>query len=169
MFIDGQVLPVPLVLGHEISGYVIEPSTPTPLVTRQAARQQSTTAPLPGALPTTPPPISSPWNDFRMSREGQSPTSSEAKTSTALVESALSSSSEMSRSTESLSSEDEVISSHQSNPEQQSLGAYCHPTATTNQKTMLVTLAFNPEAEDQRPLAEVRITKLKECPMLTEE
>ncbi|KAG6896783.1 hypothetical protein C0992_006089 [Termitomyces sp. T32_za158] len=33
---------------------------------------------------------------------------------------------------------------------------------------MSATLAFNPEADDQRPLAEVKITKLRECPMLTE-
>ncbi|KAH0584863.1 hypothetical protein H2248_008141 [Termitomyces sp. 'cryptogamus'] len=33
---------------------------------------------------------------------------------------------------------------------------------------MSATLAFNPEAEDKCPLAEVKITKLKECPMLTE-
>ncbi|KAG6883543.1 hypothetical protein C0992_008516 [Termitomyces sp. T32_za158] len=33
---------------------------------------------------------------------------------------------------------------------------------------MSATLTFNPEAEDKHPLAEVRITKLKECPMLTE-
>ncbi|KAG6901290.1 hypothetical protein C0995_014034 [Termitomyces sp. Mi166 len=33
---------------------------------------------------------------------------------------------------------------------------------------MAATLAFNPDTDDQRPLAKVRVTKLKECPMLTE-
>ncbi|KAG6875542.1 hypothetical protein C0993_008672 [Termitomyces sp. T159_Od127] len=32
---------------------------------------------------------------------------------------------------------------------------------------MAAILVFNPDADDQRPLTEVRVTKLKECPMLT--
>ncbi|KAG6859292.1 hypothetical protein C0995_009937 [Termitomyces sp. Mi166 len=32
---------------------------------------------------------------------------------------------------------------------------------------MSVTLAFNPEIDDKHPLAEVKVTKLKDCPMLT--
>ncbi|KAG6860062.1 hypothetical protein C0995_016341, partial [Termitomyces sp. Mi166 len=136
--------------------------------TRQAAQQQRTTALLPGALPTTPPPISSPWNDFRTPREEQSPMSSEAETSAVLVPLLRSSSSESSKSTESLSSEDELITSHQTNSEKQSLSTYHQSTASANQKIMSATLAFNPKAEDKRPLAEVRITKLKECPMLME-
>ncbi|KAH0585500.1 hypothetical protein H2248_008736 [Termitomyces sp. 'cryptogamus'] len=137
-------------------------------VTRQAARQRRATVPLPGALPTTPPPISSPWNDFRTPREEQSPTTSEAETSVALIPSSPSCSSESSNNPESSSSEDELVISHQINPEKRSLGAYHKSTVSANQKSMSATLAFNPEAEDKRPLAEVRITKLKECPMLTE-
>ncbi|KAG5333590.1 hypothetical protein C0989_005267 [Termitomyces sp. Mn162] len=145
-----------------------KPSTPTPLVTRQAARQRRATAPLPGALPTTPPPTSSPWSDFRTPREDQSPTSSEAETSAVLIWSSQSYSPESSNSPESSSSEDELITSHQHNPERRSTSAYRQSTVSANQKIMSATLAFNPEAEDKRPLAEVRIMKLKECPMLTE-
>ncbi|KAG6876793.1 hypothetical protein C0992_011716 [Termitomyces sp. T32_za158] len=144
------------------------PSTPTPLVTRQAARQRRATAPLPGALPTTPPPNSSPWSEFRTPREEQSPMSSEAETSAVLIRSSQSSSSESSNSPESSSSEDERFTSHQPHPEGRSTGAYRQSTISTNQKSMSATLAFNLEAEDKRPLVEVRITKLKECPMLTE-
>ncbi|KAG5353040.1 hypothetical protein C0989_011008 [Termitomyces sp. Mn162] len=145
-----------------------KPSTPTTPVTREAACQRRATVPLPGALPTTPPPISSPWNDFRTPREEQSPTTSEAETSAALIPWSPSCSSESSNNPESSSSEDELVISHQINPEKRSLGAYHKSTVSANQKSMSATLAFNPEAEDKRPLAEVRITKLKECPMLTE-
>ncbi|KAG5725083.1 hypothetical protein E4T56_gene10298 [Termitomyces sp. T112] len=112
--------------------------------------------------------MSSSWSDFRTPREDQSPTSSEAETSAVLIRSSQSYSPESSNSPESLSSKDELITSHQHNPERRSTSAYRQSTVSANQKIMSATLAFNPEAEDKRPLAEVRITKLKECPMLTE-
>ncbi|KAG5350043.1 hypothetical protein C0989_000491 [Termitomyces sp. Mn162] len=102
-----------------------------------------------------------------MLREEQSPMSSKAETSATLIPSSLSSSSELLASLESSLSEDKLITSNQNNPEKRSLGAYCQLTAPANQKIMSATLAFNPEAEDKCPLAEVKITNLKECPMLT--
>ncbi|KAG6895713.1 hypothetical protein C0992_013111 [Termitomyces sp. T32_za158] len=104
-----------------------------------------------------------------MPKEEQSPTSSKAETSAVLIPSPQSSLSELLTSLESSLSEDELVTSHQHNPERQAPGAYCRSATTANQKLhqMSVTLAFNPEAEDKRPLAEVKITKLKDCLMLT--
>ncbi|KAG6874907.1 hypothetical protein C0992_006014 [Termitomyces sp. T32_za158] len=101
-------------------------------ITRQAACQQRATIPLLGALPTTPPSIGSPWNNFRMPKEEQSPTSSKAETSAVLIPSLQSSLSESLASLESLLSEDELVTSHQHDPETQAPGAYCRSAVTAN-------------------------------------
>ncbi|KAG5348528.1 hypothetical protein C0989_010129, partial [Termitomyces sp. Mn162] len=56
---------------------------------------------------------------------------------------------------------------HQINPAIITLSAYRTPAASCTYQKMAATLAFNPDADNQRPLAKVRVTKLKECPMLT--
>ncbi|KAG5350682.1 hypothetical protein C0989_009832 [Termitomyces sp. Mn162] len=145
------------------------PSTPTPLTTRQAARERKTSGPLPGALPTTPPPAGTPWNDFRMPKEESSPTTSEAETSAVLLPSSPSSSSEFSNNSGSSSSEDDFTPFHHNNPTIKPRNARFPPAAIVNfQKDMSITLAFNPDTNNQQPLAEVKITKLRECPTLTE-
>ncbi|KAG5335951.1 hypothetical protein C0989_012512 [Termitomyces sp. Mn162] len=95
--------------------------------------------------------------------------SSEAETLAILLPSSPSSSSESSHPSESLSSEDGFPFSHHNNPVIKPCDSY-PPSgiAPANQKNMSATLAFNPEGDDQCPLAEVKIMKLMECPMLTE-
>ncbi|KAG5349520.1 hypothetical protein C0989_003322, partial [Termitomyces sp. Mn162] len=131
------------------------------------ARKQEPSALLPGALPTTPSPSGIPWTDFRTPKEELSPTSSEAETSTARAPSLPSSPSESSDISGSSSSEADSTPYHQINPAITTLGAYRTPAASHAHQKMAATLAFNLDADDQRPLAEVRVTKLKECPMLT--
>ncbi|KAG5351189.1 hypothetical protein C0989_007596 [Termitomyces sp. Mn162] len=81
----------------------------------------------------------------------------------------LSSSSESSSDSESLSSSDDLDPAQQNDPEIKTLGAYCLPHTTTNQKchNMSSTLPFHVNTDKQCPLAEVKVAKLKDCAMIT--
>ncbi|KAH0585946.1 hypothetical protein H2248_007232 [Termitomyces sp. 'cryptogamus'] len=139
-----------------------------PLTTRQAACEQKTSGPLPGALPTTPPPASTPWNNFWMPKEESSPMSSEAETLAVLLPLLLSSLSKSFNNSGSLLSKDNFTPFHHNNPTIKPCNAHFPPAVTVNsQKDMSATLAFNPDTNNQWPLAKVKITKLRECPMLT--
>ncbi|KAG6858825.1 hypothetical protein C0995_013629, partial [Termitomyces sp. Mi166 len=135
-----------------------------PLLTRQATCEQKHLALPPGALPTTPLPSGAPWTDFRTPKEEPSPMPSEAEALADLMPLPSSSSTESLNSSGSSSSEDDFTPSHQNNPTTRTIDTH----HTANQNHMSATLVFNPDTDDQRPLAKVRITKLRECPMLTE-
>ncbi|KAG6875053.1 hypothetical protein C0992_005377, partial [Termitomyces sp. T32_za158] len=145
------------------------PSTPTPATTRRATRQQQASVSLPGTLPSTPSPSSSPPAKEEP-KEEPSPTASEVETSAALHLAPSSSPSESSSDSESSSSSDDLDPAHQNSPAIKSLGAYRLPRTTANQKypNMSSTLPFHVDTDEQRPLAEIKVAKLKDCPMLTE-
>ncbi|KAG6878062.1 hypothetical protein C0993_000162 [Termitomyces sp. T159_Od127] len=145
------------------------PSTPTPATTRRAMKQQPASVSLPGTLPSTPSPSSSPPPKTELKRES-SPTASEAETSAALHPAPSSSPSESSSDPEPSSSSDDLAPAHQSGPAVKSVGAYRSPRITANQKhpNISSTLPFHIDTDKQCPLAEVKVTKLKDCPMPTE-
>ncbi|KAG6896136.1 hypothetical protein C0992_010050 [Termitomyces sp. T32_za158] len=103
-------------------------------------------------------------------KEEHSPTASEVETLATLHLAPSSSLSESSSDSETLSSSDDFDPTHQNSPAIKSLGAYRLPCTTANQKypNMSLTLPFHVNTDKQRPLAEIKVAKLKDCPMLTE-
>ncbi|KAG6867566.1 hypothetical protein C0993_001087 [Termitomyces sp. T159_Od127] len=118
---------------------------------RQAAHKQEFSAPLPGALPTTPSPTGTPWTDFRTPKEEPSSTSSEAEALAAPAASPQSSSSESSKTSGSSLSEADITPAHQNNPAIKSLGAYRLLRTTANQRhhNMSLTLPFHVDTDEQ--------------------
>ncbi|KAG6871239.1 hypothetical protein C0995_006961, partial [Termitomyces sp. Mi166 len=131
-------------------------------------KQQEPSESLPGTLPSTPSPLSSP-PPKKKPKEESSPTASEAETSAALHLASLSSPSESSSDPKSSSSSDDLVPAHQNNSAIKPLSTYHLLRTTTNQEhhNMSSTLPFHVDMNKQHPLAEVKVTKLKDCPMLT--
>ncbi|KAG5336291.1 hypothetical protein C0989_012301, partial [Termitomyces sp. Mn162] len=143
------------------------PSTPTLSTNRQALKQQQPSIALPGTLPATPSPSSSPPPKKEL-KEESSPTTSKAET-LATLHLTIPSSPTVSDSGSS-SSSDKSAPNHQNNSVTRLLGTYCLPyiTANQNQQKMSSTLPLHVNTDQQYPLAKVKVTKLRDRPMLTE-
>ncbi|KAH0581820.1 hypothetical protein H2248_011498 [Termitomyces sp. 'cryptogamus'] len=120
---------------------------PTPVTTRQVSKQQQPSIALPGILPATPSPLSFP-PPKKEPKEESSPTTSEAET---------------------LATLHLTIPSSPTISDSGLLGTYCllHITTNQNQQKMSSTLPFHINTDKQCPLAKVKVTKLRDCPMLT--